>query len=160
MATFKRGRIVIAFQFDFDAVPGWGHTAQSWIDLATQTFTRQSHYNTTAETLRIDEMPKPYVEGKGYVQPEFPTLEITEVKPDALTIADYEQALQSKRDAIRAIDVAMHGEENAAKQASAIDLIEPAKALRAASDKLMALRLLSSNYPDMNLLEALQQIDQ
>ena len=45
-------------------------------------------------------------------------------------IADYEDAMADKRRLAREIDVAMHGEEGAAKQASLCDLIEPARMMR------------------------------
>lgn len=45
-------------------------------------------------------------------------------------VADYEEVLEDKRRIARELDVAMHGEEGAAKQASLCDLIGPAKALR------------------------------
>jgi hypothetical protein len=51
---------------------------------------------------------------------------------------DYEQVLASKRENIRLIDVAMHGEDGAAKQASGCDLIEPARMLRARTEKAEA----------------------
>lgn len=44
--------------------------------------------------------------------------------------ADYEQVLADKRRLAREIDVAMHGEEGAAKQPSLCDLVGPAEALR------------------------------
>lgn len=47
-----------------------------------------------------------------------------------LTIADYEEVLADKRRLTRELDIALHGEEGAAKQASLCDLIEPAKRLR------------------------------
>jgi len=53
-----------------------------------------------------------------------------------LTIADYEEVLADKRRLTREIDVAMHGEEGAAKQASLCDLIEPAKRMRAEIQRL------------------------
>lgn len=45
-------------------------------------------------------------------------------------IADYEKVLGDKRRLAREIDVAMHGEEGAAQQASLCDLVTPAKRLR------------------------------
>ena len=45
-------------------------------------------------------------------------------------IADYEAVLADKRRLAREIDVAMHGEEGAAKQASLCDLVEPARMMR------------------------------
>lgn len=49
---------------------------------------------------------------------------------DELTIADYEEVLADMRRLTRELDVALHGEEGAAKQASLCDLIEPARAMR------------------------------
>jgi len=54
---------------------------------------------------------------------------------NGLTIADYEEVLQSHRKNVRALDVAMHGEEGAAKQASLCDLIGPARDIRAQAAK-------------------------
>ncbi len=51
-------------------------------------------------------------------------------------IADLNEALADKRRLTRELDVAMHGEEGAAKQASLCDLIEPAKKLRAEVGRL------------------------
>jgi hypothetical protein len=51
---------------------------------------------------------------------------------------DYEQVLASKRENIRLIDVAMHGEDGAAKQPSGCDLIEPARWLRERAEKAEA----------------------
>ncbi|MGC0054572.1 hypothetical protein ACNSPG_16165 [Brucella pituitosa] len=52
--------------------------------------------------------------------------------------ADYEEVIADKRRLTRLLDVAMHGEEGAAKQASLCDLIEPAKQLRADNAALTA----------------------
>jgi hypothetical protein len=49
---------------------------------------------------------------------------------------DYRQAYESVRENVRKIDVAMHGEDGAAQQASACDLIAPAKALRQRAERL------------------------
>lgn len=49
-------------------------------------------------------------------------------------IAGRDEVLADKRRLTRALDVAMHGEEGAAKQASLCDLIEPARRLRASKD--------------------------
>lgn len=49
-----------------------------------------------------------------------------------LTIADYEEVLADHRRLVRLLDVALHGEGNAAPQASLCDLIEPARRLREA----------------------------
>lgn len=80
MAGFKRVRIVMVFEADLDAVPGWGHRPDSWIDLAKREFERQSHYNTTAETISITEMDKVFVEGTGWVNPEFPKITVVPVE--------------------------------------------------------------------------------
>jgi len=45
-------------------------------------------------------------------------------------IADLESVLEDKRRLTRELDVAMHGEKDAAKQASLCDLIRPAERLR------------------------------
>lgn len=55
---------------------------------------------------------------------------MTHPTEDELTIADYEEVLADKRRLTRLLDVAMHGEDGAAKQASLCDLIEPAKRMR------------------------------
>lgn len=47
-----------------------------------------------------------------------------------LTIEDYEDVLADKRRLTRELDVAMHGEEGAAKQASLCDLIDSAMHMR------------------------------
>lgn len=76
--AFKRARVVVSFECDLDAVPGWGHTpADGWVQMFTEPGTRNSHYNVTAEVLRIDEMRKVFVEGEGYKAPVFPTLTLT-----------------------------------------------------------------------------------
>lgn len=49
---------------------------------------------------------------------------------EQLSIADYEEVLADKRRLTRDLDLAMHGEDGAAKQASLCDLIEPARRLR------------------------------
>jgi hypothetical protein len=53
---------------------------------------------------------------------------------DKLTIEDYEQVLADHRRLVRELDIAMHGEEGAAQQASLCDLIKPARELREAAD--------------------------
>ena len=60
-------------------------------------------------------------------------------------VADYEQALESKRKNTRDLDIAMHGEDGAAQQASLCDLIEPARRMRARIAELETetLRLIS-----------------
>lgn len=52
--------------------------------------------------------------------------------------SDYEEVLADKRRLTRELDVAMHGEDGAAKQASMCDLIEPAKNLRTRAEKAEA----------------------
>ena len=52
-------------------------------------------------------------------------------------IADYEEVLADKRRLTRELDVAMHGEAEAAEQASLCDLIEPAKRLRRSNVELV-----------------------
>ncbi|WP_181153670.1 Lar family restriction alleviation protein [Brucella pituitosa] len=71
--------------------------------------------------------------------------EVREVSPrsqaEAIIAAereDYEEVLADKRRLTRLLDVAMHGEEGAAKQASLCDLIEPAKRMRADNAALTA----------------------
>ena len=49
-------------------------------------------------------------------------------------IFDREEAAASSRNNVRLIDIAMHGEEGAAKQASACDLVDPARILRERAD--------------------------
>lgn len=49
---------------------------------------------------------------------------------EALTAEDYEAAMDDHRRLVRMLDVALHGEGNAAPQASLCDLIEPARQLR------------------------------
>jgi hypothetical protein len=51
-------------------------------------------------------------------------------------LRDHEDAVANKRQLTRELDVAMHGEDGAAKQASLCDLIGPAKKLRAERDAL------------------------
>ena len=43
----RRCRILIEYEVDLDAVPGWGYAPADWIRLAVEGVTRQSHYNTT-----------------------------------------------------------------------------------------------------------------
>lgn len=50
---------------------------------------------------------------------------------DELKVSDYEEVLYVQRDLVRQLDVAMNGEEGAAKQASLCDLIEDARRMRA-----------------------------
>lgn len=54
-------------------------------------------------------------------------------------VKDYEEVLADKRRLAREIDIALHGEEGAAKQASLCDLVEPARRLRARVKELEAL---------------------
>jgi hypothetical protein len=54
---------------------------------------------------------------------------------DAL-LADYQEVLTDKQRLTRELDIALHGEEGAAKQASLCDLIQPARQLRANIDLL------------------------
>jgi hypothetical protein len=70
MAMFNRTRIVIAFEADLDSTPGWGHQSEDWVALATERFAQQ-HYNTSSEVLSIEERPKIFVEGKGWINPIF-----------------------------------------------------------------------------------------
>ena len=53
--------------------------------------------------------------------------------------ADYEEVLADKRRLTRELDIAMHGEDGAAQQASLCDLIEPANRLRAQNEELIDL---------------------
>lgn len=55
-----------------------------------------------------------------------------------LTVEDYELTIADHRRLTRELDVAMHGEEGAAPQASLCDLIDPARKLRALNSKLLA----------------------
>lgn len=68
-----------------------------------------------------------------------------------LTIEDYEQVLADQRRLTRELDVAMHGEEDAAPQASLCDLISLAADMRA---ELLELRKLSTASGDAPLLAA------
>jgi hypothetical protein len=52
------------------------------------------------------------------------------------TKADYEEVLADHRRNVRALDVAMHGKDGAAKQASLCDLIPLAKRMREELDDL------------------------
>jgi hypothetical protein len=54
---------------------------------------------------------------------------------DAL-LADYQEVLTDKQRLTRELDIALHGEEGAAKQAGLCDLIQPARQLRATIDLL------------------------
>jgi hypothetical protein len=56
----------------------------------------------------------------------------------ALTAKDYEAVLADKRRLTRELDVAMHGEAGAAKQASLCDLIPMAKRMRTERAQLLA----------------------
>ena len=67
-----------------------------------------------------------------------PDIAATGTDDPPLTIADYEEVLADKRRLVRELDVAMHGEDGAAKQASLCDLIEPARELRERADKATA----------------------
>jgi hypothetical protein len=57
---------------------------------------------------------------------------------DALAVADYEEVLADHRRLAREIDVALHGEDGAAKQASLCDLVPLARRLREERDTLAA----------------------
>jgi hypothetical protein len=57
------------------------------------------------------------------------------------SIGDYEDVLADKRRLTRELDIALHGETGAAKQASLCDLIHPALGLRAQADAMLAARL-------------------
>lgn len=54
-------------------------------------------------------------------------------------VEGYEGVLEDKVRLTRELDVAMHGEEGAAKQASLCDLIEPAKRMRETIERLRTL---------------------
>lgn len=69
----------------------------------------------------------------------------------AETIKALEESLADKRRLAREIDVAMHGEEGAAKQASLCDLVNPARMLRERAE--------SAEAREKALRELLQQID-
>lgn len=58
---------------------------------------------------------------------------IAEVRRLRAMCDDYELALADKRRLARELDVAMHGEQGAAKQASLCDLVDSARQLRAAN---------------------------
>lgn len=62
---------------------------------------------------------------------------VTVDEASGLTIADYEEVLADKRRLTRELDVALHGEHGAAKQASLCDLVGPAKRLREQRDDLL-----------------------
>jgi hypothetical protein len=64
-----------------------------------------------------------------------PTLE------NGLTASDYEATLTDQRRLVRELDIAMHGEKGAAKQASLCDLIEPARQMRAKIEAMPATTL-------------------
>lgn len=73
-----------------------------------------------------------------------------------LTIADYEEVLADKRRLTRELDIAMHGEDGAAVQASLCDLIEPAKKMRAEIERLRRLLMkchqwINPNSDPMNI---------
>ena len=53
-----------------------------------------------------------------------------------LTSADYEEVLADNRRLTRELDVALHGESGAARQASLCDLIGPARELRVENERL------------------------
>ena len=62
---------------------------------------------------------------------------LAELDKGALSIANYEEVLKDTRRLTRELDVAMHGEDGAAQQASLCDLIEPAKRLRESKAELV-----------------------
>jgi hypothetical protein len=55
---FKQAEITIKYTVDLDAVPGWGHEPEDWINLAKEPVLRQSHYNTSAEVVSVEVKPK------------------------------------------------------------------------------------------------------
>ena len=61
---------------------------------------------------------------------------MTQREADKPTLADYEEALADYRHLVRELDVAMHGEERAATQASLCDLIEPARMMREENERM------------------------
>jgi hypothetical protein len=55
---FKKAEITIKYTVDLDPVAGWGDNAADWINLATEAVLRQTHYNTKAETVLVDVLPR------------------------------------------------------------------------------------------------------
>lgn len=72
-------------------------------------------------------------------------------------IGDLEDVLEDKRRLTREIDVAMHGEEGAAEQASLCDLIGPARRMRIAITKLMGVLCWAVNVETNQNLEWVQR---
>lgn len=64
-------------------------------------------------------------------------------------VADYEDVVADKRRLAREIDVAMHGEEGAAKQPSLCDLVAPAAQMRATIEKLTREMDAAINAPEI-----------
>lgn len=55
----RRFEIVIKFTGDLDMLPGWGHDPKDWVDLATASVLRQTHYNTAAEVVSTKPESRP-----------------------------------------------------------------------------------------------------
>jgi hypothetical protein len=53
----RRTEFTIKFAADLDGVPGWGNIPNDWIELATENFKRQSHYNTSCELVSVEIIP-------------------------------------------------------------------------------------------------------
>lgn len=66
---------------------------------------------------------------------------LTRERDEAIALnADYEEVLADKRRLAREIDIALHGEEGAAQQASLCDLVTPARTLRERVNALEQMR--------------------
>jgi hypothetical protein len=69
----KRVEITLKFSADLDQVPGWGHEPKDWIDLVKRELTRNDHYNTQVDMLKV-EVTQPAVKTDGESYFEWPLI--------------------------------------------------------------------------------------
>jgi len=60
----ERFEITIKYTVDRDAIPGWGHQPENWIDLATHAVSIQTHYHPEIEVMSVATLP-PQPSGQG-----------------------------------------------------------------------------------------------
>lgn len=53
----RKAKFVVEYTVDLDGVPGWGYQPEDWIKLATDSVSRQTHYNTSFEVKSVEVIP-------------------------------------------------------------------------------------------------------
>jgi len=102
------------------------------------------------DTDKIEELANDFARGVFHMDESFNVEKATFLRSLSTTIKDLQEVIDDYRRLTRELDIAMHGEEGAAKQASLCDLIEPAKRLRekvAALDYLIGISRKRYRYP-------------